>query len=106
MKWNNIKKASYSILFFFILIFYLKMIFLLTHERVVRVAEIESFIRIHPIVGHWKFFQIMITENMPGCLLKGMKSDTLVTGVYVAIIRHFIAIENCTATTTTVFYSS
>lgn len=86
--------------------YYLKMIFLLTHERVVRVAEIESFIRIHPIMGHWKFFQIMITENMPGCLLKGMKSDTLVTSIYVAIIRHFIAIENCTATTATVFYSS
>lgn len=35
-----------------------------------------------------------------------MKSDALVAGVYVAIVRHFVAIEDCAAATTAVFHGT
>lgn len=85
---------------------YLKVIFLLTYKCVIGIAEIESLVCVHSIMRHRKFLQIMIAENVPGSLLKGVKSDALVTGVYVAIIGHFVAVNNCTAATATMFYGT
>lgn len=85
------------------------MIFLLTHERVVGVRKIETFIGIHTIMRNWsknkiirsgilgtnhfnflpflkfnsQFFEVLVAQRMPRSLLKGFKTYALKTGIHV-----------------------
>lgn len=85
---------------------YLKMIFLLAHERVVRVAEIESLVRVYAVMRHWQLFQIVVAENVPGRLLKGVKPDALVACIDVAVVGDLVAVEDCAAAAATVLHRS
>lgn len=80
------------------------MIFLLAHERVVRVAEIESLVRVDAVMRHWQLFQIVVAENVPGCLLKGVKPDALVACIDVAVVGDLVAVEDCAAAAATVLH--
>lgn len=80
------------------------MILLLADERVVRIAEVEPFVRVHPVMRHRQLLQIVVAEHVPGCLLKGVESDALVAGVDVAVVCHLVAVENGAAAAAAVLH--
>ena len=80
------------------------MILLLADERVVRVAEVEPLVRVHPVMRHRQLLEIVVAEHVPGCLLKGVESDALVAGVDVTVVRHLVAVENGAAAAAAVLH--
>lgn len=78
------------------------MIFLLTHECVVGVAEVESLVGVNPIMGHGQLLEIEIAQGVPGGLLKRVEADALIARVHVVIIsRNLVTIESSIITVIT-----
>lgn len=82
------------------------MILLLAHKRIIRIAKIESFVRVHPVMWHRQLFEIMIAENVPGCLLKRMKPNALVTGIDVTVVSDLVAIQHRATAAATVLHGT
>jgi len=86
--------------------FYLEVILFLTDECVVRIAKIKTFVGVHPVMRYRQFFEIVIAKNVPGCLLKRVKSNALITGVDVIAVGDFVAVQHRAAAATAVLHSA
>jgi len=82
------------------------MILFLANKCIIRVAKIESFVRVHPVMRYRQLFEIMIAENMPRGLLKRMEPNALVTSVDITIVSDLIVIHYCATAAATVLHGT
>lgn len=86
--------------------FYLEMVLLLTDKSVVRIAEVESFVGVHPVMRYRQLLEIMIAEGMPRGLLERVEPNALVTGVDVAAVGDLVVVQHRAAAAATVLDSA
>lgn len=82
------------------------MILLLTNKRVVRIAEIEPFVGVHPVVRHRQLLEIVIAERVPGRLLERMEPNALVTGVDVTAVGDLVIVQHRAAAAAAVLHGA
>lgn len=80
------------------------MILLLAHKRIVRIAKVESLVGVHPVMRHRQLLEIMIAKGMPGCLLKRMEPDALITGIDVIAVGDFVVVQHRATAAATVLH--